>query len=93
MEVLKQKYESEHIEIQTDFTSNNPIMEADMLITDWSGISFEYAFTTYRPILFIDTANEGHEPGVPENCYRTDSGVLEGQAWEKSETGSVISCA
>lgn len=55
MEVLKQKYESEHIEIQTDFTSNNPIMEADMLITDWSGISFEYAFTTYRPVLFIDT--------------------------------------
>ena len=55
MQVLKQKYESENILIQTDFTSNNPIMEADVLITDWSGISFEYAFTTYRPILFIDT--------------------------------------
>lgn len=55
MEALKQKYESDNITIQTDFTSNNPIMEADLLITDWSGISWEYAFTTLRPILFIDT--------------------------------------
>lgn len=55
MDLLKKKYESDNIEIQTDFTSNNPIMEADVLITDWSGISFEYAFTTYRPVLFIDT--------------------------------------
>lgn len=55
MEVLKQRYESEHVMIQTDFTSNNPIFEADLLITDWSGISWEYAFTTLKPILFIDT--------------------------------------
>ena len=55
MDVLKQKYESGNITIQTDFSSNNPIMEADLLITDWSGISWEYAFTTCRPILFIDT--------------------------------------
>lgn len=55
MEVLKKKYASDNIEIQTDFTSNNPIMEADLLITDWSGISWEYAFTTLKPILFIDT--------------------------------------
>lgn len=55
MELLKQKYASDHIEIQTDFTSNNPVMEADLLITDWSGISWEYAFTTQRPVLFIDT--------------------------------------
>ena len=56
MDRLKQKYsDSKNIEIQTDFTSNNPIMEADLLITDWSGISWEYAFTTLRPILFINT--------------------------------------
>lgn len=55
METLKKKYESSDIEIQTDFSSNNPILEADILITDWSGISWEYAFTTQRPILYIDT--------------------------------------
>ena len=55
MESVRQKYESEHVIVQTDFTSNNPVMEADMVITDWSGISWEYSFTTKRPVLFIDT--------------------------------------
>ena len=55
MEVLKQKYDSDNVMIQTDFTSNNPIFEADLLITDWSGISWEFTFTTLKPILFIDT--------------------------------------
>lgn len=55
MEILKQKYENSDVEIQTDFSSNIPVTEADILITDWSGISWEYAFTTQRPILYIDT--------------------------------------
>lgn len=55
MNALKQKYEPLGIEIQTDFSSNNPVMEADVLITDWSDICWEYAFTTLRPVLFINT--------------------------------------
>lgn len=55
MNTLKEKYEKDGIEIQTDFSSNNPVMEADLLITDWSDISYEYAFTTLKPVLFIDT--------------------------------------
>lgn len=55
MDSLKAKYEPDGIEIQTDFTSNNPVMEADLLITDWSDISWEYAFTTLRPVMYINT--------------------------------------
>lgn len=55
MDTLKKKYEPLGIEIQTDFTSNNPVMEADLLITDWSDISWEYAFTTLRPVMYINT--------------------------------------
>ena len=55
MQQLKEKYESEHVHIQTDFSSNNTVMEADLLVTDWSGIAWEYAFTTGRPVLYIDT--------------------------------------
>ena len=55
-DVFKEKYEDcPNIEIQTDFSSNSPIMESDILITDWSDISWEYAFVTKRPILFINT--------------------------------------
>lgn len=52
---LHEKYDGTNVEIQTDFSSTNPILEADVLITDWSGIALEFAFTTKRPVLFIDT--------------------------------------
>ncbi|MDE6724085.1 MAG: CDP-glycerol glycerophosphotransferase family protein, partial [Ruminiclostridium sp.] len=52
---MHEKYDGTNIEVQTDFSSNNPVMEADVLITDWSDISFEFAFTTKRPVLFINT--------------------------------------
>ena len=53
---MKEKFISnQNIEIQTDFSSNNPVMEADILITDWSDISWEFAFVTKRPVLFINT--------------------------------------
>ncbi|MCI9218158.1 MAG: membrane protein insertase YidC [Lachnospiraceae bacterium] len=55
MEQLKAKFSSENIEIQTDFSSNDTVFQADMMITDWSGIAYEYSFTTYKPVLFIDT--------------------------------------
>ncbi len=72
MKELKERYEAlGDIEIQTDFSKNSTVFEADLLITDWSAISFEYAFTTLRPVLFIDTPmkvmNPRHEelPGTP----------------------------
>ena len=56
MEQLKAKYQaSEDVEIQTDFSSNNTVFEADIMITDWSGIAYEYAYTTQKPVVFINT--------------------------------------
>ena len=54
-DILKEKYKGTNVEIQTDFSANSPVLEADVLITDWSDISFEFAFTTKRPVLFINT--------------------------------------
>lgn len=55
-EDMVEKYKIyENIEIQTDFSSNFTVMNADLIITDWSDIAFEYAFTTLKPVLFIDT--------------------------------------
>jgi len=52
---MKEKYaQNKNITIQTDFTSNN-MLGADVLITDWSGIAYEYAFVTKKPVLFINT--------------------------------------
>lgn len=72
---LKEKYsyEGSPVEVQTDFSSNSTVFNADLLITDWSGIAFEYAYTTKRPVLFINTPmkvmNEEYQkiPTVPLN--------------------------
>lgn len=55
-ERIREKYsEYSNISVQTDFSSNSTVFDASILVTDWSGISFEYAYTTKRPVIFIDT--------------------------------------
>lgn len=45
----------DELTFESDFTSNRSIWESDLLVTDWSGISVEYSYTTERPCLFINT--------------------------------------
>lgn len=67
MEQLKQRYaEYSNIEIQTDFSSNETIFMADAIITDWSGIAYEYAFATLKPVLFVDTPMKIMNPDYQE---------------------------
>ena len=54
-EKMKEKYAGINITIQTDFSANDSVFNADLLITDWSSIAFDYAFTTKRPVISIDT--------------------------------------
>ena len=46
---------SDDFMIETDFSSNVTVYTADLLITDWSAIAFEFSFTTDKPTLFINT--------------------------------------
>ena len=56
MNYLKEKYsENQNIEIQTDFSSSSTVFNSDLVVSDWSGIAYEFAFTTLKPVLFIDT--------------------------------------
>lgn len=41
--------------LETDFSSNVTIFTADLLITDWSGIAYEFSYATKKPSLFINT--------------------------------------
>ena len=65
-EEMRNKYIGTNIEIQTDFSSNSVVFEADVMITDWSGIAYEYAFTTERPVIFIDTPMKVMNPKYKE---------------------------
>lgn len=45
----------EDLVFETDFVSNTTVLDADVLVCDWSGIAFEYAFASLRPVLSINT--------------------------------------
>lgn len=58
MDAIVEKYKNEvgdDFEIELDFSSNRTIWESDLLITDWSGIAYEFSYATKKPTLFINT--------------------------------------
>ena len=55
IDALAAKYEARGVIFQKDFSSNKTVYMADLLVTDWSSIAFEYAFSTLKPVLFINT--------------------------------------
>ncbi len=56
----------ENFTLQTDFSSNSTVYDADIMITDWSGIAYEYSFTTLKPTLFVDTPMKVMNPDYKE---------------------------
>lgn len=54
---LEEKYASyaDELAFETGFSSFENVYSADLLITDWSGVGYEFSFTTCRPVLFIHT--------------------------------------
>ena len=64
---LEEKYaRCTDIEMQTDFSSNRTVYDADILMTDWSGIAYEYSLTTLKPTLFINTPMKVLNPDYEE---------------------------
>ncbi len=58
MDAIIKKYDGcdgDDFVIEMDFSSNRTIWESDLLITDWSGIAYEFSYATKKPSLFINT--------------------------------------
>ena len=43
------------VELEDDFGKPSTMDESDVLVTDWSGIAYEFAYKTRRPTLFVNT--------------------------------------
>lgn len=43
------------LELQTDFSSNSTVYNADIVVTDWSTIAQEFAYVTKKPSIFVNT--------------------------------------
>ncbi len=63
---LAEKYKEYGVEFQKDFSSNKTVYMADLLVTDWSSISLEYAFSTLKPVLFVNTPMKVVNPEYQE---------------------------
>ena len=55
-------YDKDKLVFELDFSKNKSVYSADLMITDWSGISAEYCFATERPALFINTKPKVSNP-------------------------------
>jgi len=67
LELLREKYAgSADFTLQTDFSSNSTVFNADVMLTDWSGIAYEYSFTTLKPTLYINTPMKIMNPDYKE---------------------------
>jgi len=66
IDALIEKYGKFGIEVQKDFSSNKTVYTADLLVTDWSSIAYEYAFSTLKPVLFINTPMKILNPDYKE---------------------------
>lgn len=66
IDALAAKYKEDGIEVQKDFSSNSTVYTADLLVTDWSSIAYEYAFSTLKPVLFINTPMKVVNPDYKE---------------------------
>ena len=60
------------------------MFEADLMITDWSDISHEFAYTTYKPVLFIDTPMKIMNPEY-QNIDTVPINI-----WVRNEIGMVV---
>jgi len=54
------KYKSFFVE--TNMSEQDSLHQSDLMVSDWSGAAFEYAFGLERPVLFVDTPRKVNNP-------------------------------
>jgi len=76
---------SDKFRLLREKSSNKILYEADLLVSDWSGAAFSYAFGLERPVMFID---------VPKKINNPDYGDFKNIPIEitlREELGAVLS--
>ena len=48
--------------IQTDFSSTDTVYNADLLVTDWSNVGYEFALSTLKPVMYLNTPRNVMNP-------------------------------
>lgn len=63
IENIELRYASKsHFRLDEDMSSSQSLLEADVMISDWSGAALEFAFAYQRPVLFVDIPRKINNP-------------------------------
>lgn len=85
-------YDPDKLSFELDFSVNRSTYASDLLITDWSGISYEFCIATKRPALFINTKLKCLNPNWEKiDCVPVEISLRNklGVALEKDQLGDV----
>ena len=63
--------DNSNFEIEKDVSSFKSLYSTYGLISDWSGIGFEYAFICERPVLYIDVPHKNNNPEYNQIPYES----------------------
>jgi YidC/Oxa1 family membrane protein insertase len=67
VEPIRQKYQVHpRFTFEASTVGSDSLMKADLLISDWSAIALEYAFSRLRPVLYIDVPRKVINPNYTE---------------------------
>ena len=70
---------------ETSVATDDSLLRADVLISDWSGVILEYTFGTERPVLFMDV------PRKIKNEQFEELGITPLEVSIRSEVGIILS--
>jgi CDP-glycerol glycerophosphotransferase (TagB/SpsB family) len=73
--ILQAHGQSPHFSMDDNVSSKPSLMRADVFISDWSGVAFEYALARRRPVIFIDGEGKVDNPNWQE--YFPEAGLEE----------------
>ena len=87
MQAIIAKYQGRpesDLKFEMDFKSNSYIYESDIVISDWSSISYEFSFTTKKPCIIIDTPMKVINPDWRE------LGIEPADVWMRDGVGALV---
>lgn len=81
-----------HFTLERDITSADSFLEADLMVSDFSGAAFEYALGTLRPVLFIDVARKTRNPNWRKLGLPTFEDTMRSQVGRILDADQIESC-
>ena len=67
---IKEKFsQNSNFQFEEDISTFDSFFSSQCVISDWSGVSLEYAFTTKKPILFMDVPKKMRNANYKEISY------------------------